>query len=88
MFLTVYLCFENILIFLSECFVHVLIVFILKINTLRSRFVVITRGEKSIFVAIGSGESQTFPVDTIERNLIKDTNGAGDAFSGGWFRLF
>nr|CAD2161280.1 unnamed protein product [Meloidogyne enterolobii] len=55
-----------------------------KINTLRSRLVVITRGEKSIFVAIGSGEFQTFPVDTIERNLIKDTNGAGDAFSGGF----
>uniref|UniRef100_A0A915MDM2 Adenosine kinase n=1 Tax=Meloidogyne javanica TaxID=6303 RepID=A0A915MDM2_MELJA len=55
-----------------------------KINTLRSRLVVITRGENSVFVAIGSGEFQTFPVDTIERNLIKDTNGAGDAFSGGF----
>ena len=63
-------------------------VLILKINTLRSRLVVITRGENSVFVAIGSGEFQTFPVDTIERNLIKDTNGAGDAFSGGWFFVF
>lgn len=54
-----------------------------KVNSLRSRSVIITRGEHPIFVATGD-DFFTFPVNTIERNKIIDTNGAGDAFSGGF----
>lgn len=52
-------------------------------NTNRKRAVVITCGEKPVIIA-HNGKIQNFAVETIERVKIMDTNGAGDAFCGGF----
>jgi len=44
---------------------------------------VITCGSEPILVA-QNGQIHQFPVESIERHQIVDTNGAGDAFCGGW----
>lgn len=59
-----------------------------KINKKRPRVAVITQGKDPILVAI-SGEGQEsvqkeFPIPPIEKDLIVDTNGAGDSFVGGF----
>ncbi|KAF2757121.1 Ribokinase-like protein [Pseudovirgaria hyperparasitica] len=56
-----------------------------KKNTKRDRTVIITQGtEPSIAATGGSSEIQEFPVHTIGKEQINDTNGAGDAFAGGF----
>ena len=59
-----------------------------KINTKRPRVVIITQGTEPTIVAIKEegkdAEIKEFPVAAIEESLINDTNGAGDAFAGGF----
>lgn len=56
-----------------------------KENTKRKRVAIITQGTDPTFVAIqGEDDVQVFPVHAIEASEIFDTNGAGDAFAGGF----
>lgn len=57
-----------------------------KSNPSRSRTVVITQGpESTVVVAATDPENpKTFPVTRLEDGQIVDTNGAGDAFAGGF----
>ncbi|EDO43711.1 predicted protein [Nematostella vectensis] len=54
-----------------------------KVNEKRSRTVVITHGKKPTLVA-QDGEVREFPIIAIKEEDIVDTNGAGDAFVGGY----
>lgn len=54
-----------------------------KENKNRDRTVVITQGCKPTLV-ISGGKVQRFPVHPIDKDAIVDTNGAGDAFVGGY----
>ena len=58
-----------------------------KKNSSRPRTVIFTQGNKSTIVAIGNGTTVTeYPiVDLLDSTQIVDTNGAGDAFVGGFF---
>ena len=49
----------------------------------RPRIVVITQGSSNTIVAV-QGKVLNFPVDKIPGHLVVDTNGAGDAFVGGF----
>jgi adenosine kinase len=49
----------------------------------RSRIVVFTQGSKETIVA-SEGTVHRFPVEPLPRELLVDTNGAGDAFVGGF----
>ncbi|KAI9319298.1 Ribokinase-like protein [Dichotomocladium elegans] len=53
----------------------------------RPRTVVITQGAQETVVAVGDSV-QVFPVEKIEDKDIVDTNGAGDAFCGGFMGLY
>jgi adenosine kinase len=56
-----------------------------KKNTKRERVVIITQGTEPTLVAVqGKEEVQEFPVHAISKEQINDTNGAGDAFAGGF----
>ncbi|KAI5867950.1 Ribokinase-like protein [Durotheca rogersii] len=56
-----------------------------KANTARPRIAVITQGTEPTIVAVqGEAEVRRFPVHAIDASLINDTNGAGDAFAGGF----
>lgn len=60
-----------------------------KANLNRPRTVVLTQGLDPTVVAIGDAKGsnvtvQEFPVHLLDQNLVKDTNGAGDAFAGGF----
>ncbi|MBE3042313.1 hypothetical protein IMZ48_06980 [Candidatus Bathyarchaeota archaeon] len=56
-----------------------------KENAQRKRTVVITQGTEPTLVAIqGETEVKEFPVHAIDPSKINDTNGAGDAFAGGF----
>jgi len=56
-----------------------------KKNTARPRVVVITQGTEPTIVAVqGQSAVETFPVWKIDDADIVDTNGAGDAFAGGF----
>jgi adenosine kinase len=59
-----------------------------KVNTKRARVAIITQGRDPILVAISKEGDDSiqreFPVPTIEKDLIVDTNGAGDSFVGGF----
>ena len=56
-----------------------------KENTQRKRIAIITHGTDPTLVAIQGEESvRQFPVWPIEAKNICDTNGAGDAFAGGF----
>jgi adenosine kinase len=56
-----------------------------KSNPSRPRTVIITQGPKStIVVAATEDKPKIFPVDALEDGKIVDTNGAGDAFAGGF----
>lgn len=59
-----------------------------KVNRKRARTVIITQGLEPTVVAVGDGkggaEIKEFPVHAIDPKEINDTNGAGDAFAGGF----
>ncbi|KAI0526451.1 Ribokinase-like protein [Xylaria bambusicola] len=56
-----------------------------KKNTQRARVAVITQGTNPTVVAVqGQDEVKQFPVHAIGADKINDTNGAGDAFAGGF----
>ena len=56
-----------------------------KENTKRKRVAIITQGTEPTLVAIQGEEGvKQFPVPAIEPEKINDTNGAGDAFAGGF----
>ncbi|KAL2108218.1 hypothetical protein VUR80DRAFT_4110 [Thermomyces stellatus] len=56
-----------------------------KENTQRKRTVIITQGTQPTLVAVqGEAEVKEFPVHAIDPAKINDTNGAGDAFAGGF----
>eukprot|EP00052_Salpingoeca_macrocollata_P004574 m.42107 g.42107 ORF g.42107 m.42107 type:complete len:344 (+) comp14305_c1_seq2:876-1907(+) len=54
-----------------------------KVNTARPRTVVITHGSEATIVC-HQGKVVEFPVEKLEPEKIVDTNGAGDAFVGGF----
>ncbi|KAM4729348.1 adenosine kinase-like isoform 1-T1 [Anableps anableps] len=54
-----------------------------KVNTKRQRIVVFTQGKDETIMAL-SDKIETFPVLKIDPKDIVDTNGAGDAFVGGF----
>jgi len=54
-----------------------------KENGSRSRLVVITQGAENV-VAVQHGQVLEFPVTSLAKEEIVDTNGAGDAFVGGF----
>jgi adenosine kinase len=57
-----------------------------KSNPSRPRTVIITQGPESTVVvtAIDPDKPKVFPVDALQEGQIVDTNGAGDAFAGGF----
>lgn len=60
-----------------------------KVNLERPRIVVFSQGVDPTVVAVGDVAAknvtvQTFPVHVLDQALINDTNGAGDAFAGGF----
>ena len=58
-----------------------------KANSLRERVVVITQGSDATIVAVaqdGKAEASEYPTPQIPGNEIVDSNGAGDAFAGGF----
>lgn len=55
-----------------------------KINSTRPRIVVITQGHEKTIVANGPHDVKKFPIIPIKNEDIVDTNGAGDAFVGGY----
>lgn len=57
-----------------------------KENKKFDRMVVITQGTDDVIVAQG-GSIWSFPVPTVEQDSIRDTNGAGDAFVGGFLAM-
>lgn len=58
-----------------------------KVGTKRKRVAIITHGSNPVILA-HDGKIEEFPVSPIARDLIVDTNGAGDAFSGGFLAQF
>lgn len=54
-----------------------------KINSARQRVVVITQGKDPVILVEGS-KVTLVPVEKLSREQIVDTNGAGDAFTGGF----
>jgi adenosylhomocysteinase len=55
-----------------------------KVNKRRPRVVIFTQGSKSTIVAQADGKSVEFAVPPLAKELLVDTNGAGDAFVGGF----
>ena len=57
-----------------------------KSNPSKSRIVIFTQGADHTILVTGDkpDEPRTFPVDKLESDKIVDTNGAGDAFAGGF----
>lgn len=58
-----------------------------KVNDLRPRIVVFTQGEGPVIIAQASGV-KTFPIISLPAAKIIDTNGAGDAFVGGFLAQY
>ena len=54
-----------------------------KTNASRPRTVVFTQGSKSTVVAC-NGQVTEYPVEMLSKDKLVDTNGAGDAFVGGF----
>lgn len=53
------------------------------------RVVIITQSENPCLLAqSGKNEVREFPVPQLDPKLIKDTNGAGDAFTGGFLAMY
>lgn len=56
-----------------------------KENAKRKRVAIVTQGTEPTLVAVqGEDEVKEFPVHAIAKEQINDTNGAGDAFAGGF----
>jgi len=60
-----------------------------KINTTRPRVAIVTHGAKPVIVAVNNPGDENvdiseYPIDPLEKSQIVDTNGAGDAFVGGF----
>uniref|UniRef100_H2Y554 Adenosine kinase n=1 Tax=Ciona savignyi TaxID=51511 RepID=H2Y554_CIOSA len=55
-----------------------------KINSTKPRIVVITQGSLPTLVANGPHEASEHPIIPLDKSKIVDTNGAGDAFVGGF----
>ena len=55
-----------------------------KKNTKRERVAIITQGTEPTIVAVNGQEIKEIKVHAIEKDLIHDTTGAGDAFAGGF----
>ncbi|RYP11568.1 hypothetical protein DL765_007710 [Monosporascus sp. GIB2] len=56
-----------------------------KANSKRARVVVVTHGTEPTVVAVqGQDDVKEYPVHAIDASKINDTNGAGDAFAGGF----
>lgn len=60
-----------------------------KKNTEKKRTVIITQGLDDTIVVVGdvtnnTTEKKVFPVISLDQKLVVDTNGAGDAFAGGY----
>lgn len=53
----------------------------------KKRIVIITQGEKPVVMAIGD-ETKQMPVPEVKPEKIVDTNGAGDAFVGGFLAQY
>lgn len=58
-----------------------------KQNENRSRVCVITQGCEPVLLAY-DGKIKEFPVDKLPKEKVIDTNGAGDAFSGGFLSQY
>lgn len=58
-----------------------------KVGNKRKRIAVITHGANPVILA-QDGKIEEFAVPPIDRDLIVDTNGAGDAFTGGFVAQF
>ncbi len=58
-----------------------------KARGLRSRTVVITQGSGAT-VVVSNGEVTTYPVEALPKEALVDTNGAGDAFVGGFLAQY
>ncbi|KAG8219297.1 Ribokinase-like protein [Butyriboletus roseoflavus] len=59
-----------------------------KANATRPRIVVITQGPESTILVDGANPAKVFAVTPIASELIVDTNGAGDAFAGGFLGAY
>jgi adenosine kinase len=55
-----------------------------KANSKRERVAIITQGTLPTIVAENGKEVKEYPVHAIDKSLINDTTGAGDAFAGGF----
>lgn len=59
-----------------------------KVKPEKPRTVIVTQGAKSVIVATGSFEGDVevkeYPVEALAQEEVIDTNGAGDAFVGGF----
>ncbi|KAI1286038.1 Adenosine kinase [Halotydeus destructor] len=56
-----------------------------KVNKSKERIVVITQGADEIFLVQNNGATvQSYPANKLEASKVVDTNGAGDAFVGGF----
>jgi adenosine kinase len=55
-----------------------------KENSARPRMVVVTQGDGNVIIVQGTEQPKEFPVTRLAPDMIKDTNGAGDAFAGGF----
>jgi adenosine kinase len=58
-----------------------------KASGARARMVVFTQGSNSTIVAY-EGKIHTFPVEPLAKEFLVDTNGAGDAFVGGFLSQY
>jgi len=54
-----------------------------KVNSKRPRAVIVTQGCNPVILAY-EGKVREFPIEKLEKSKIVDTNGAGDAFVGGF----
>lgn len=58
-----------------------------KQNENRSRVCVITTGHNPV-ILVRDGKITEFPVDVLSKDKLVDTNGAGDAFAGGFLSQY
>ena len=59
-----------------------------KVNKKRQRIVIITHGKEHTIVAEQDGAVKEYPIVLIDSKDIVDTNGAGDAFAGGFLSQY